>query len=81
MVSIVQMHLAGRDRLAGLDGEAPDGAGAVRVHLVLHLHRLDDADHPTGLDLVAVGDRDREDRPLHRRNDRVAATRTGAAAL
>ena len=30
------------------------------VHLVLHLHRLDDADHPAGFDLVAQRDLDRE---------------------
>ena len=37
-------HLAGRDRLAGGDRQLGDAAGAVRVHLVLHLHRLDDAE-------------------------------------
>src|SRR5207344_1365408 len=57
--------LTRRDGLAGLDGEAADGAGTVRVYLVLHLHRLDDADHTARLDLVTVGDRHGEHRALH----------------
>src|SRR5581483_4959003 len=55
--------LTGRDRLSRLDGEVPDRAGAVRVHLVLHLHRLDDADHLTRSDFVSFGHRHGEDRP------------------
>src|SRR5439155_11432600 len=38
-------RLPDRDGLAGRDGELRDDPGAVRRHLVLHLHRLDDADH------------------------------------
>ena len=49
----------------------------VRVHLVLHLHRLDDADHLARLDGVARRRRAREDGALHRADDRVLA---GAAA-
>ncbi len=43
-----------------------DRPALVGVDLVLHLHRLDDAEHLAGGDLVALGDRDREHRPLHR---------------
>src|ERR1700759_4393859 len=49
------------------------------VHLVLHLHRLDDADHLPLLDLVAVGDGHGQDGALHRGDDRVAAARAAAA--
>ena len=52
-----------------------DDAAVRRAHLVLHLHRLDDAEHLTGLDRVAVGDGDGQHRSLHRRDDRVAARR------
>jgi len=48
--------------------------------LVLHLHRLHDADHLARLDLVALADLDRQHRALHRRDDRVlgAGVRTAA---
>src|SRR5262249_19219333 len=71
--------LAARDLLARLDGQALDGAVAVSVHLVLHLHRLDNADDLTGLDLVPVGHTYGEDDALHRRHDGVAAARAGAS--
>src|SRR5262249_49279377 len=71
--------LAGGDRLAPVDGGAPRGSGAVGAPLVLPLHRLDDADHLTGLDLVALGDRHGENRALHRRDDGVASGRAAAA--
>src|SRR5437762_6433614 len=54
------------------------------VHLVPHLHRFDDADHPAGFDLVAQRDLDREHGALHRRDDSVlacAARASGAPAL
>ena len=47
--------------------------GAVRTDLVLHLHRLDEAEHLALLDRVAVGDLDLQHRPLHRADDGVAA--------
>ena len=56
-----------------------DETRAVRVHLVLHLHRLDDADHLPRLDLLAVGDAHGEDGALHRGDDRVLARAAGAA--
>ena len=37
-------HLTGRDRLPRSDRKLGDGSRAMCVHLVLHLHRLDDAD-------------------------------------
>ena len=43
------------------------------MHLVLHLHRLDDAEDLAGADILTLGDLDREDRSLHRADDRVAA--------
>src|SRR5829696_146024 len=68
------------DRLAGVDG-LPRGDGqlghdavAVRGDLVLHLHRLDDADDLTRLDLVSVLDVDGEDGALHRARDGVAGS-------
>src|SRR5882762_3202961 len=51
-------HLAGLDRLASCDRELADGARTVRMHLVLHLHRLDDADDLSRLDLIAFCDLD-----------------------
>src|SRR6266566_10132061 len=64
--------LARLDRLAGGDGQLAHGACAVRMHLVLHLHRLDDADDLARFDLVALRHLDGEDRSLHRADDRVA---------
>src|SRR5918994_6610193 len=76
--------LAGLHRLPGLHGELGDPARPVRGDLVLHLHRLDDAEHLAGLDLVAVGDFDREHGALHRADDGVArraVVRPGGDAL
>src|SRR5207247_2362128 len=42
------------DGLAGSDRKARDVAVAVRVHLVLHLHRLDDAENLSGSDGLAL---------------------------
>ena len=53
--------------------EAGHASRPRRVDLVLHLHRLDDADHLARLDLVALGDVDRKDRALHRADDRIVA--------
>src|SRR5206468_5168243 len=71
-------HLAGRHRLPGRDRETGDRAGLRGAHLVLHLHRLDDADDGARLDGFTVDDCDRQHRSLHRRHDRVAP-RTAAA--
>ena len=74
-------RLAGRDRLADRHREAVDRAGAVRRDLVLHLHRLDDAEHLADLDDVAVGDLHGEHRALHRaRHDLGRAAGAPAAA-
>jgi hypothetical protein len=51
----------------------------VRRDLVLHLHRLDDAEDLSRFDLVAVGDFDREHRALHRADDRVLGGAVRAA--
>src|SRR5262249_48583110 len=50
-----------------------DDARAVCGHLVLHLHRLDDADDAAGRNLVAVADPDLEHRALHRAHDPLGA--------
>src|SRR5579859_88051 len=71
--------LAGRDRLAGLDGEAPHDARVLGVHLVLHLHRFDDADDLARRAGVALGHGYREDGALHRRDDRVTACAASAS--
>ena len=55
-------------------------ARAVCRDLVLHLHRLDDADHLPGLDLVALGNLDRQDCALHRRHDGVLRAACARAA-
>jgi hypothetical protein len=47
------------------------------VDLVLHLHRLDDADHLARDHRVALAHLDGEHRTLHRADDRIAPT--GAA--
>jgi len=67
-------------RLAGGDGQLGDAAGAVRVHLVLHLHRLDDAEDLARLDLVSLCNLDREHRALHRAHDRVVPGARGPTA-
>ena len=54
-----------------------DGAGAVGDDLVLHLHRLDDADDVARLDHVSVDHVDREHGPLHRADDGVAPAPPG----
>src|SRR4051794_30472742 len=48
------------------------------MHLVLHLHRLDDADDLAGRHLISLRDLDREDGALHRTDHGVLAA--GAAA-
>src|SRR6266480_3136781 len=76
--------LAGRDGLARLDGQLGDDAVAVGRDLVLHLHRLDDADHLAGANLVAVGHFDSQHGALHRRHDRVlggSVVRAAAGSL
>src|SRR5215211_133960 len=75
LVAILRDHaddLTGIDRLPGGDGEVGHDAGSVRCDLVLHLHRLDDADDLARLDFVAFFHLDREDGALHRARDRVA---------
>ena len=70
--------LAVRDRLARRNGKLRDRPAPVGVDLVLHLHRLDDAEHLAGGDLVALGDRHHEHRPLHRGDDGVVTARPAA---
>ena len=43
------------------------------MHLVLHLHRLDDADHLSGRDVLTFLDAHGEDGALHRTDDHVRA--------
>src|SRR4051812_48876641 len=75
-----------RDLVAGVDGaafahfELLDGAGDRGGDLVLHLHRLDDADESALLDGRSLLDRDLQDRALERR-DQVTGDATGAARL
>src|SRR4051812_17230073 len=57
---------AGGDRLALLDGELRDLAGLVGGDLVLHLHRLDDADQLALLNLLTLLDEDLPHVPLQR---------------
>src|SRR5207247_1620317 len=61
-----------RNRLADRDRELRDAAAPRGMDLVLHLHRLHDAQHLARLDLVAFGNLDREDRALHRADDGVS---------
>ena len=63
--------MAVADRLSWVDRKLGDAARSVRGELIFHLHRLDDADHLAGFDLVTVGDLDREHGPLHRRHHGV----------
>ena len=74
-------HLAARDRLARCHRQLLDDAGAEGVHLVLHLHRLDDAEHAARLHLVALGDLDGEHRSLHRADDGVRAGAVAAGGV
>ena len=60
----------------GSDRQAAHDAVAGRGDLVLHLHRLDDADDLAGGDAVTLGDVDLEHRPLHRAGH---GARAGAA--
>ena len=62
----------------GATASAGDRARPRRDDLVLHLHRLDDAEELPGRDLVAVGDLDLEHRPLHRADDGAVAAAPGA---
>src|SRR4051812_4749418 len=71
---------AGGDRLALLDGELGDDAGLVGGDLVLHLHRLDDADELAFLDRLARLDEDLPHVALERSDERIAAGRPAAAA-
>src|SRR5262249_56921795 len=74
--------LAGLDGLPGRDRQLADAAAAMRVPLVLHLHRLDDADPLPGLPLVALGALHRQHRSLHRADDGVfAGTPAGPRTL
>src|SRR4051812_26188048 len=66
-------HLSGIHGLARGHREVGDDPVAVRGDLVLHLHRLDDADHLARFDVVPVGDLDREHRPLHRAGHGIAS--------
>jgi hypothetical protein len=50
-------HLTRLDGLPSRDREVGDDAVAVRADLVLHLHRLDDAEDLPGRHVVALGDR------------------------
>ena len=61
--------------------ELRNAARAMRRDLVLHLHRLDDAQDPRH-GLIPLGDLDGELGPLHRADDGVLgrAVPTGAAA-
>src|SRR5215203_692327 len=62
------------ERLVVLARQARHCARTRGCDLVLHLHRLDNADDLARLDLIAFGDLDREDGALHRRDDRVAGS-------
>src|SRR5690242_15362939 len=73
-------HLTRLHRLPLRDRELADTAGPMRMDLVLHLHRLDDADHLAGLYLVTLVDLDREDGSLHRRDDGILSGRAGTGA-
>src|SRR5207244_3866805 len=78
-------HLPRPDGLTRRYRELGDDAVAVGADLVLHLHRLDDAEDLAGPDLASVGDADFEHGSLHRADDgvarrAVAAGRTPALA-
>ena len=61
-------------------GQRGHHAGLVGGDLVLHLHRLDDADERALLDRGALLDEHLEDVALERRGERVARRAAGAAA-
>src|SRR3954469_12421676 len=67
------------DRVALLDGERGDPARLVGGDLVLHLHRLDDADELALLDGLALGDEHLPHVALQRRGELVAPAATAAA--
>ena len=64
----------------GRNAQLGDHAVSVGDDLVLHLHRLDDADELAGRDRVAFRDRDREHRSLHRARHRPGRTGREARA-
>src|SRR6188508_2837127 len=61
---------AGVDLVALGDEEFGDGAGRRGQQLVLHLHRLEDGDERTGLDLGAGRDRELDHLARHRGDER-----------
>ena len=78
MTAIVSPDVHGA---ALLDRQLGDLAGLVGGDLVLHLHRLDDADERALLDVGALLDQHLEDVALQRRGERVAASAAAAAGL
>src|SRR5262249_54129790 len=64
-------HLPGRHRLAPAHRQLGPAPREVRDDLVLHLHRLDDAEHLACLDDVALGHVDGKHGALHRADDGV----------
>src|SRR4051795_4062615 len=75
-----RQRVAALDRVALGDLECGDRARLVRGDLVLHLHRLDDADQGALLDFGARLDQNLEDVALHRGGERVAAAAARAGA-
>jgi len=80
---VVELDLA--EELTGVDGvalgddEPVDDARGRGVHLVLHLHRLDDDHRGPLVDALALVDEDADDPAWHRRLDLAGRCRTGAA--
>ena len=72
-------HLAVLDGLPRADGQLGHHAVAVRGDLVLHLHRLDDAEHAAGFDDLPLLDADGEHGALHRADHRGASAGARAA--
>ena len=72
------MRGAGVDRLALLDGQLSITPGLVGGDLVLHLHRLDDADELALLDGVALLDEHLPHVALQRGDELVAAAAAAA---
>ena len=64
-------------RRAGLDVNLRDNAIAVCLHLVLHLHRLDDGDHRAGGDGLPGGDGEAHKRALDRAGGVRCSERNG----
>src|SRR4051794_8021711 len=71
-------RVAGLDRLPLLGGQRRDLARLVGGDLVLHLHRLDDADELALLDGVALGDQDLPHVALQRGDQLVGAAASAA---